>query len=50
MTMFRDAPMCVYQLQYMRDREAAPITRNYMFEDEARLAAIAGSPFASTGA
>lgn len=42
MTMFRDAPMCVYQMQYLRDREAAPITRNYLFEDEARLAARAG--------
>ena len=49
LTMFRDAPMCVYQMQYMRDREAAPITRNYMFEDEARLTAIAGSPPAYTG-
>jgi cyclopropane-fatty-acyl-phospholipid synthase len=49
MTMFRDAPMCVYQLQYMRDREAAPITRNYMFEDEARLAAIGSCVAASTG-
>jgi cyclopropane-fatty-acyl-phospholipid synthase len=49
MTMFRDAPMCVYQLQYMRDREAAPITRTYMFEDEARLTAIAGSPPAYSG-
>ena len=44
LTMFRDAPMCVYQLQYLRDREAAPITRDYMFEDEARLTAVAGSP------
>jgi hypothetical protein len=36
--MFRDAPMGVYQLQYLRSRYAAPITRNYMLEDEARLA------------
>jgi hypothetical protein len=28
----------------MRDREAAPITRNFMFEDERRLAERAGSP------
>jgi len=54
LTMFRDAPMGVYQMQYLRDREAAPITRNYMFEDEARLAAVAaggsgGSPHESRG-
>ncbi len=49
LTMFRDAPMCVYQLQYLRDREAAPITRDYMFEDEARLAAVAGRPPAYSG-
>jgi cyclopropane-fatty-acyl-phospholipid synthase len=44
LTMFRDAPMCVYQMQYLRDREAAPITRSYMFEDELRLADKAGPP------
>jgi cyclopropane-fatty-acyl-phospholipid synthase len=43
LTMFRDAPMAVYQLQYMRRRDAAPITRNYMFEDETRLQAAAGA-------
>ncbi|HEX6376756.1 MAG TPA: cyclopropane-fatty-acyl-phospholipid synthase family protein [Allosphingosinicella sp.] len=37
MTMFRDSPNCVYQIQYLRDREAAPITRDYMMEEEARL-------------
>jgi cyclopropane-fatty-acyl-phospholipid synthase len=42
LTMFRDAPMGVYQLQYLRRREAAPITRDYMFQDEARLRAIPG--------
>jgi len=50
LTMFRDAPMCVYQLQYLRDREAAPITRDYMFEDEVRLVAVAGRPPAYSGA
>jgi cyclopropane-fatty-acyl-phospholipid synthase len=50
LTMFRDAPMCVYQLQYMRDREAAPITRDYMFEAEPRLAEKAGAAPAYTGA
>jgi cyclopropane-fatty-acyl-phospholipid synthase len=34
MTMFTDGGMCVYQLQYMRSRYAAPVTRNYMFETE----------------
>ena len=44
LTMFRDAAMGVYQLQYLRRREATPITRNYMFEDEERLRAKAGPP------
>ena len=42
LTMFRDAPMGVYQIQYLRDRRATPITRNYMFEHEVRVAARAG--------
>ena len=37
LTMFRDAPMGVYQIQYLRDREAAPIVRDYMLEAETRL-------------
>ncbi|MFL6845388.1 MAG: class I SAM-dependent methyltransferase [Allosphingosinicella sp.] len=37
LTMFRDAPMGVYQIQYLRDREAAPITRDYMLAEEKRL-------------
>ena len=37
LTMFRDAPMGVYQIQYLRDREATPITRDYMGAEEARL-------------
>jgi hypothetical protein len=32
--------MVVYQLQYLKSRYAAPITRNYMLEDEARMAAM----------
>lgn len=44
LTLFRDAAMGVYQLQYVRSREATPITRNYMYEDEARLSAVAGAP------
>ena len=39
LTMFRDAPMGVYQIQYLRSRYATPITRDYMVEDEARIAA-----------
>jgi hypothetical protein len=33
--------MGVYQLQYVRRRDATPLTRNYMFEDEQRLAGVA---------
>jgi cyclopropane-fatty-acyl-phospholipid synthase len=44
LTLFRDAAMGVYQLQYVRRRDATPLTRNYMFEDEERLAAVAGAP------
>ena len=39
-TMFSDGGMVVYQLQYLKSRYAAPITRNYMLEDEARMAAM----------
>ncbi len=42
LTMFRDAPMGVYQLQYLKRRDAAPITRDYMFEGEAKLRREAG--------
>jgi len=37
MTMFTDGAMVVYQLQYLRSRYAAPMTRDYMLKDEARL-------------
>jgi cyclopropane-fatty-acyl-phospholipid synthase len=39
MTMFTDGAMVVYQLQYLRRRDATPITRDYMIEDEKRLRA-----------
>ncbi len=39
-TMFSDGGMCVYQLQYLKSRYAAPMTRNYMFETEQRYQAI----------
>jgi cyclopropane-fatty-acyl-phospholipid synthase len=41
LTMFRDAPMAVYQCQYMRRREAMPIQRDYMVDDERALRAKA---------
>jgi len=44
MTLFRDAAMGVYQIQYLRRREATPLTRDYMFREEEKLAAIAGEP------
>jgi cyclopropane-fatty-acyl-phospholipid synthase len=40
MTMFTDGAMVVYQLQYLRRRDATPITRDYMIEDEKRLRAV----------
>ncbi|HYE28523.1 MAG TPA: cyclopropane-fatty-acyl-phospholipid synthase family protein [Allosphingosinicella sp.] len=44
MTMFTDGAMVVYQLQYLRSRYAAPMTRDYMLADEARLREKAGPP------
>ena len=43
-TMFSDGAMVVYQLQYLRSRYAAPMTRDYMLKDEARLRAKQGPP------
>jgi len=43
-TMFSDGGMCVYQLQYLRSRDAAPMTRNYMIETEQRYSELAESP------
>ena len=37
LSMFSDGGMTVYQLQYLRRRDATPITRDYMFEAERRL-------------
>jgi cyclopropane-fatty-acyl-phospholipid synthase len=36
LSMFSDGGMTVYQLQYLRRRDAAPATRDYMLEAEAR--------------
>ena len=44
MTMFTDGAMVVYQLQYLRSRYAAPMTRDYMLKDEARLREKQGPP------
>lgn len=44
LTMFRDAPMGVYQIQYLKDREAAPIVRDYMVDEERVLREKAGNP------
>jgi cyclopropane-fatty-acyl-phospholipid synthase len=44
MTMFTDGAMIVYQLQYLRSRYAAPMTRNYMIADEDRLREKQGPP------
>jgi len=41
MTMFTDGAMVVFQLQYLRSRYAAPITRDYMLEAESRLRSTA---------
>ncbi|MGQ0587989.1 MAG: class I SAM-dependent methyltransferase [Sphingosinicella sp.] len=40
LSMFSDGGMTVYQLQYLRRRDAAPITRDYMFETERALRAL----------
>ena len=42
-TMFSDGAMVVYQLQYLRSRYAAPMTRDYMLKDEARLREAGGA-------
>jgi cyclopropane-fatty-acyl-phospholipid synthase len=52
--MFESGAACNYQVQYIRDRHALPITRDYMLETEQRyrqlgaLAAPAKKPRAST--
>ena len=34
---FRYGGLVNYQVQYLKSRQAAPITRDYMFEEEERL-------------
>ena len=42
--MFESGAACNYQVQYVRDRRALPITRDYMAEAEQRYRKIAGEP------
>jgi cyclopropane-fatty-acyl-phospholipid synthase len=44
--MFEYGSGCNYQVQYVRDRNALPITRDYMAEAEARYRKIAAEPAA----
>jgi cyclopropane-fatty-acyl-phospholipid synthase len=44
MTMFSDASMVNYQLQYIKRRLTLPITRDYLFESERRLRALETAP------
>jgi cyclopropane-fatty-acyl-phospholipid synthase len=45
--MFENGSACNYQVQYVRDRNALPITRDYMVEAEARYRKVAAEPAAS---
>src|SRR6185369_743602 len=40
--MFESGAACNYQVQYIRDRKALPITRDYMLETEQRYRKFAG--------
>jgi cyclopropane-fatty-acyl-phospholipid synthase len=44
--LFETGGGCNYQVQYIRDRNALPITRDYMLETERRYRVIAGEPAA----
>ena len=41
---FENGSMCNYQVQYVRDRTALPITRDYMIEEERKYRATAPVP------
>jgi cyclopropane-fatty-acyl-phospholipid synthase len=45
--MFENGGACNYQVQYVRDRRALPITRDYMAEAEARYRSIEAEPAAA---
>ena len=42
--MFENGGGCNYQVQYIRDRNALPITRDYMAEAEARYRKLDAQP------
>ena len=44
--MFEDGAACNYQVQYIRERRALPITRDYIAEAEARYRKIGAEPAA----
>jgi cyclopropane-fatty-acyl-phospholipid synthase len=44
--MFENGSACNYQVQLLRDRDALPITRDYMAQAEARYRKIAAEPAA----
>ena len=45
--MFESGAACNYQVQYIRDRNALPITRDYMLEAEQRYRQLAAAPAGS---
>jgi cyclopropane-fatty-acyl-phospholipid synthase len=45
--LFESGSGCNFQVQYIRDRNALPITRDYMFETEQRYRKIAAEPAAA---
>jgi len=42
--MFESGAACNYQIQYVRDRNAVPITRDYMLETERRYRELDSKP------
>jgi cyclopropane-fatty-acyl-phospholipid synthase len=44
--MFESGAACNYQVQYVRDRRALPITRDYMIEVERKYRELGGKPAA----
>jgi len=42
--MFESGAACNYQIQYLRDRQAVPITRDYMLETERRYRELGNKP------
>jgi cyclopropane-fatty-acyl-phospholipid synthase len=45
--MFENGAACNYQVQYIRDRRALPITRDYMLETEQRYRKLGAEPAAT---